>query len=43
MPNIKQINSIIKLRRDNDYNYEKVKNTFIPARGEPILVDTARN
>ena len=23
--------------------YEKVKNTFIPARGEPILVDTARN
>ena len=41
MPNIKQINSIIKLRRDYDYNYEKVGNNFIPARGEVCLVDTA--
>lgn len=40
MPNIKQINSTIKLRRDNDYNYEKVGDKFIPARGEVCLVDT---
>ena len=30
------------MRRDNDYNYEKVKDTFIPAKGEVCLVDTAR-
>ncbi len=34
---------VLKLRRDNDYNYEKVKDTFIPKNGEPILVDTARD
>lgn len=37
-----QFNSIIRLRRDNDYNYAKIKNTFIPANGEVCLVDTAR-
>lgn len=35
-------NGIIRLRRDNDYNYDKVKDTFIPANGEVCLVDTAR-
>lgn len=39
--NLKLVNSVIKLRRDNDYNYEKVKNTFIPGRGEVCLVDTS--
>lgn len=34
---------IIKLRRDNDFNYEKIKDTFIPANGEICLVDTARD
>lgn len=34
---------VIKLRRDNDFNYEKIKNTFIPANGEICLVDTARD
>lgn len=34
---------VLKLRRDNDYNYEKVKDIFIPENGEPILVDTARD
>lgn len=34
-------NGIIRLRRDNDYNYEKIKDTFIPAKGEVCLVDTA--
>lgn len=38
----KRVEAIFKLRRDNDYNYEKVKNTFIPAKGEVCLVDTAR-
>lgn len=39
---IKRVEAIFKLRRDNDYNYEKVKDTFIPAKGEVCLVDTAR-
>ena len=37
------VNAIIQLRRDNDYNYDKIKDTFIPANGEVVLVDTARN
>jgi len=37
------INTIIRLRRDNEFNYDKVKNSFIPANGEICLVDTARN
>ena len=37
------INAILRLRRDNDYNYAKIKDTFIPANGEICLVDTARN
>lgn len=39
----KQLNTIIRLRRDNDYNYAKVKDTFVPANGEICLVDTARS
>ena len=38
-----KLNSIIRLRRDNDYNYEKIKDKFIPAKGEICLVDTARD
>lgn len=37
------LNAIIQLRRDNDYNYKKVENTFIPANGEVVLVDTAKD
>ena len=33
----------IQLRRDNDYNFERIKDTFIPANGEVVLVDTANN
>lgn len=33
---------IIRLRRDNDYNYDLIKDTFIPANGEVCLIDTAR-
>ena len=36
----KLINTTIKLRRDNDYNYNKVADSFIPLKGEPVLVDT---
>ena len=36
------LNTVIRLRRDNDYNYAKIKDTFIPASGEICLVDTAR-
>lgn len=34
---------VIKLRRDNYFNYEKIKDTFVPANGEICLVDTARD
>ena len=37
------INAIFRLRRDNEYNYAKIKDTFIPADGEICLLDTARN
>lgn len=33
--------SNITLRRDNDYNYKKIENTFIPINGEVCLVDVA--
>ena len=33
---------IIRLRRDNDYNYDLIKDTFIPAKGEVCLIDTSR-
>ena len=34
-------NSVVALRRDNDYNYKKIENTFIPVNGEVCLVDVA--
>ena len=37
-----KFNAILRLRRDNDYNYKKIENTFIPANGEICLVDTAK-
>ena len=40
---MKTVNAIIQLRRDNDYNFERIKDTFIPCNGEVVLVDTARN
>jgi len=39
----KIIEAVIRLRRDNDYNYEPIKDKFIPANGEVVLVDTARD
>ena len=36
------IDAVIRLRRDNDYNYEAIKNSFVPASGEVVLVDTAQ-
>lgn len=36
-------NVTLRQRRDNDYNYAKVQDTFIPAKGEIVLVDTAHN
>ena len=40
---MKTINAITQLRRDNDYNFEKIKDTFVPMNGEVVLVDTARD
>ena len=39
---MKTINAIVSLRRDNDYNFNRIKDTFIPARGEAVLVDTSQ-
>ena len=36
------VQAVIKLRRDNDYNYQKNGDKFVPANGEVCLVDTAR-
>ena len=33
--------SHIALRRDNDYNYKKIENTFVPENGEVCFVDVA--
>lgn len=33
--------SAVALRRDNDYNYKKIENTFIPLNGEVCFVDVA--
>ena len=33
---------VLRLRRDNDFNYQKIKDSFIPQDGEICLVDTAR-
>lgn len=33
--------SNIALRRDNDYNYKKIENTFVPINGEVCLIDVA--
>lgn len=40
---MKTINTIIQLRRDNEYNFDKIKNSFVPANGEVVLVDTAKD
>ncbi len=37
----RKIDATVRLRRDNDYNFNKIKHTFVPANGEVILVDTA--
>ena len=37
------LNAVIQLRRDNDYNFKKVENIFVPANGEVVLVDTAKD
>lgn len=34
---------VTQLRRDNDYNYDKIGDSFIPLNGEICLVDTAKN
>lgn len=38
-----KLEAIIRLRRDNDYNFEKIKNTFVPDNGEVVFVDTAHD
>lgn len=36
-----RIDATIRLRRDNDFNFNLIKDSFIPMNGEVILVDTA--
>lgn len=40
---MKTIEAVLQLRRDNDFNFNKIKDTFIPANGEVVLVDTAKD
>ena len=37
---VKTINTVMKLRYDQDYNYQRVGNSFIPDQGEVCLVNT---
>lgn len=37
------IKTIIKLRRNNLYNYEKYQDSFIPENGELCLIDTPKS
>ncbi len=36
----KTFQAVIQLRRDTEANFEKIKNSFTPANGEIVLVDT---
>lgn len=38
---LKYFSDSVNLRRDNDYNYKKIENTFVPEYGEVCLVDVA--
>lgn len=40
---MRAIEAVLQLRRDNDFNFNKIKDTFIPANGEVVLVDTAKD
>lgn len=40
---MKTIEAVLQLRRDNDFNFDRIKDTFIPANGEVVLVDTAKD
>ena len=42
MADNKTFNAVIRLRRDNETNYNKIKDTFVPLAGEVILVDTSQ-
>ena len=37
------IKAVLRLRRDNYFNYDKIKDSFVPANGEICLVDTAKD
>ena len=39
----KILNVVIKLRRETEEFYDKVKDTFIPLNGEVCLVDSINN
>ena len=38
---MKTVNAVIRLRKDSEADFERVKDVFIPADGEMVLVDTA--
>lgn len=37
------LNVVLRLRRDNEFNYNKIRDSFIPANGEICLIDTPRD
>ena len=39
----KVLEAIVQLRRDNEFNFEPIANSFVPANGEVVLIDTRRD
>lgn len=39
----KVLQAIVQLRRDNEFNFEPIANSFVPANGEVVLIDTRRD
>ena len=38
---MRMVNAIVQLRRDNEANFNKIKDSFVPYNGEVVLVDTS--
>ena len=39
----KVLKAVVQLRRDNEFNFEPIANSFVPANGEVVLIDTRRD
>lgn len=39
----KVLKAVVQLRRDNEFNFEPIANSFVPANGEVVLIDTRQD